>query len=79
MKKTNPLEKDIINNLCHLQNNQNENNENIAIKASKLIEDNLKINKKIDINKDVNKKITLFFFCFNFFLSFKKYWNWIVF
>ena len=43
------LDERVFNSLCKLQKNENENT---AIKASKLITDNLKINNKIDINKD---------------------------
>ena len=43
------FDKNVLNNLYSLQNNQNENT---AIKASRLITDNFKINNTIDINKD---------------------------
>lgn len=43
------LDNDVLDNLCSLQSSQNENT---AIKASKLVADNLKINDKVDINKD---------------------------
>ena len=46
------LDKDSFNNLCFLQNRI----ENTAIKVSKLITDNLKINNNVDINKDENIK-----------------------
>ena len=50
------LDKDSFKNLCTLQKSQNENT---AIKASKLIADNLKINNNIDINKDEKIKIII--------------------
>ena len=47
------LDKNSFNNLCSLQNSQNENT---GIIVSKLIADNLKINNKVDNNKDENIK-----------------------
>ena len=47
------LDKEVFNNLCSLQTSKNENT---AIKASKLIVDNLNINNNVDINNDNNIK-----------------------
>ena len=51
------LDKSVLDNLYSLQKNQNENT---AIKASRLIADNLKINNTVDINKDEEIKTIIY-------------------